>query len=271
MPSVVSGTVVSLILVIAGAVWALLMVSARRAALDSGTRRRFGLASGAYLVGWLVLAFVLGSNGIVQAAPSRAFPGLVFGIALLVITGAWLLNRSSVLKTVVASIPLPWLIGVQCYRVVGLIFLVLYSLDRMPGEFAIPAGWGDVAVGLTAPAIGYALYKGYRWSCLAAAGWNIFGLIDLIVAVTAGFLSSPGPFQTLALENPNVLITGFPLAAVPLYAVPLSILLHLAALKRLKLAARLSLDPAAKGTTLGRLAPQSCSLESSFARQQSCG
>jgi hypothetical protein len=38
----------------------------------------------------------------------------------------------------------------------------------------------------------------------------------------------------VALENPNLLITAFPLVLVPLYAVPLSVLLHLAALQRLK-------------------------------------
>lgn len=265
MPSVASGIVMSLILVIACTVWALLLFAARRAALDSGMRQRFGIASGAYLLGWPVLAFVLGCSGIFQATPSRAFPALAFSITVLVITGAWLLNRSAALQIVVASIPLPWLIGAQLYRVVGLTFLVLYSLDRMPGEFAIPAGWGDIAVGLAAPAIGYMLYRGYRWSCLAAVGWNVFGTIDLIVAVAVGFLSSPGPFQTLALENPNVLITGFPLVLVPLYAVPLSILLHLAALKRLKLAARASLDSATRRKNLGGMAIASCSVQSPLA------
>jgi hypothetical protein len=44
------------------------------------------------------------------------------------------------------------------------------------------------------------------------------------------------------LENPNVLITAFPLVLVPLYAVPLSILLHLTALKRLKVEVGASSD-----------------------------
>jgi hypothetical protein len=72
--------------------------------------------------------------------------------------------------------------------------------------------------------------------------WNVVGILDLVVAVATGFLSSPGPFQVLALENPNLLITTFPLVLVPLYAVPLSILLHLAALKRLKVAVGASSD-----------------------------
>jgi hypothetical protein len=78
-------------------------------------------------------------------------------------------------------------------------------------------------------------YKGCRWSRFAAVGWNIFGILDLVVAITMGFLSAPGPFQLLAFERPNVLTTVFPLVLVPTFAVPLSILLHIAALKRMKL------------------------------------
>jgi hypothetical protein len=242
MPSILAWTIGSSIVLIAVSVWALLTFYAQRSSLDSEARRRFSIASGAYVFGWLVLAFVLGAGGIFQATPSRAFPTLALAIALLILTGAWLLYRSSGLKTVLATIPLPWLVGVQLYRVLGLNFLVLYALGRMPGEFAIPAGWGDVAVGLAAPVVGYVLYQGYRWSCLAALSWNVVGILDLVVAVATGFLSSPGPFQALALENPNVLITAFPLVLVPLYAVPLSILLHLTALKRLKVEVGASSD-----------------------------
>jgi hypothetical protein len=240
MPSIIAWTIQSSIVLIAISVWALLMFHAQGSALGTESRRRFGIVSGMYLFGLLALAFVLGGSGIFQAAPSRAFPALALGIVLLIVTGAWLLSRSSSLKTVIAAIPLPWLVGVQLYRVLGINFLLLYSLGRLPGEFAIPAGWGDVAVGLAAPVVGYLLYKGYRWSCLAALGWNAVGILDLVVAVAMGFLSSPGPFQALALANPNMLITAFPLVLVPLYAVPLSILLHLTALKRLKVTVAVS-------------------------------
>jgi hypothetical protein len=219
---------------IACLVWELLMFYAQRSALDAEAQRRFGFASGAYLFGWLVLAFVLGDSGIFQATASKTFPALAAGIGLLIFIGVWLLARSSALQTVLAALPLPLLVSVQLYRALGVMFLLLYGLGRLPGEFAIPAGWGDIAVGLAAPIVGYLFHKGYRWSCLALLGWNVIGILDLVVAVATGFLSSPGPFQAVAFENPNMLITAFPLVLVPLYAVPLSVLLHLAALKRLK-------------------------------------
>jgi hypothetical protein len=65
-------------------------------------------------------------------------------------------------------------------------------------------------------------------------GWNLVGILDLAIAVTVGFLSSPGPFHVLAIKAPNELITAFPLVLVPIFAVPLSIALHFATLKRLR-------------------------------------
>jgi len=38
-------------------------------------------------------------------------------------------------------------VGVQVYRALGLIFLVLYAGGYLPGLFAWPAGVGDILVG----------------------------------------------------------------------------------------------------------------------------
>jgi hypothetical protein len=49
------------------------------------------------------------------------------------------------------AIPQSWLIGIQLYRVLGVIFRLLKAQGRLPSLFALPAGAGDVAVGLLAP------------------------------------------------------------------------------------------------------------------------
>ncbi|MGB6910986.1 MAG: hypothetical protein WBE01_14875, partial [Methyloceanibacter sp.] len=48
-----------------------------------------------------------------------------------------------------------------------------------------------------------------------------------------GFATSPSPFQ-LAAFQPNEIISIFPLVIIPTYLVPLSILLHLASLAKLR-------------------------------------
>jgi hypothetical protein len=99
------------------------------------------------------------------------------------------------------------LVAIQFYRVLGAVFLVLWAGGHLPGAFALPAGLGDVATGLAAPIVGYAIA---RWPDKQrdVAWWNAFGVADLVVAVTTGFLSSPGATQMLALDAPNRLITA---------------------------------------------------------------
>ena len=71
--------------------------------------------------------------------------------------------------------------ALQVWRVGGLFFLVEWARGHLPGGFALPAGIGDVLVGLTAPlvAAGLARHQGER----AFAWWNGLGLLDLVVAV----------------------------------------------------------------------------------------
>ena len=73
-----------------------------------------------------------------------------------------------------------------------------------------------------------------RGSAGLLRAWNMLGIADLVVAVTTGFLTSPSPLQLLALDRPNELISSWPLAMIPVFLVPLSLLLHLASLKKLR-------------------------------------
>jgi hypothetical protein len=119
-------------------------------------------------------------------------------------------------------------------RALGVIFLILYAAGKMPGLFAWPAGLGDVLVGVLAPVVGIAYRRGPRENPDLVSAWNLFGLADLVVAVTAGMLSSPSPFELFAFDLPNELISRFPLVLVPVFLVPVSVLLHLASLTKLR-------------------------------------
>jgi hypothetical protein len=63
--------------------------------------------------------------------------------------------------------------------------------------------------------------------------WNWLGISDLVVALATGFLSAPSRFQMFSLDAPDFLIGSFPLVMIPIFAVPLSILLHLASLTKM--------------------------------------
>jgi hypothetical protein len=196
-------------------------------------RTRPLLVSGALLGGWLALAYWLGATGFFLGSPTEAVPKVAFGLLVPIAGALAILGASKLARAIVAATPLHLLIAVQTYRIEGVVFLVMFAYGRMPGEFALPAGWGDLLIGASAPLVAW-LYRrdAIRWRGLALL-WNIVGVIDLLVAVGMGVLTAPGRFQQFALATPNTLITTFPLVLIPTFLVPLSLLLHGLSLWRL--------------------------------------
>jgi hypothetical protein len=211
-----------------------LRTAVSRAELPAREQRRGFWIGAALLVGWFFAALLASRLGFFQGTPTR-IPTVQFGLLLPIIAGVIFYWRSSALKRIIAGASQTLLVGTQFFRVEGMIFLILLVGGALPGVFALPAGTGDVAVGLAAPAVAFAFARGLRGSTGLARAWNLLGLADLAVAVTTGFLSSPSPIQKLAFDNPNTLITAFPLVIIPVFLVPLAVLLHLASLAKLGL------------------------------------
>jgi hypothetical protein len=184
------------------------------------------MVAGTFVGTWLALAFWLGARGFFHGSPAEVVPNVAFGLGVPLAVALAILASSKLARDIVAATPQHLLIGVQLYRIEGAVFLIMFASGRMPGEFALPAGWGDVLIGVSAPVVAW-LYRrdAIRWRGLALL-WNVAGLTDLIVAVAMGVLTAPGRFQQFALDAPNSLITEFPLVLIPTFLVPLSILLH---------------------------------------------
>ncbi len=195
------------------------------------TRATVGIM--ALLSVWFVAELLLSTYGFFRTASFR-IPTIQYGLLIPIVVGLILFWRWPLLKRAVEAVPQEWLVGVQLYRVEGLLFLVVFALGLAPAEFALPAGFGDIAVGLLAPiaAIVYARRRGNAAGLVRA--WNFLGLADLTVALTTGFLSAPSQLQRLAFDRPNTLIGAFPLVIIPVFLVPLSILFHLASLYKLR-------------------------------------
>jgi len=111
----------------------------------------------------------------------------------------------------------------QTYRMAGAMFLYpFFYYGIVPAGFAIPAAVGDFLTGLLAPVIARAVARrtphAWRW----AVAWNVFGILDLIVAPAAALLTDA---QVLGL---------YPLSLVPLFiGPPLGILTHVFSLRNL--------------------------------------
>ena len=130
--------------------------------------------------------------------------------------------------------PAALLVLAQVYRVAGGIVLVLWVDGRMPWQFALPAGIGDVATASAAVAVAALLARNASGAYRATYAWCLFGIADIVVATVTGAITSPAAAHLLAIEPPNVLIASYPLIMHPFYGVPLALMLHGLVLWRLR-------------------------------------
>jgi hypothetical protein len=105
---------------------------------------------------------------------------------------------------------------------------------RLPWQFALPAGTGDVATGIVAVVVAAQLAQNAIGARRATYAWSFFGIADLVVAITMGAMTSPGQPHLLAFDAPNLLMTAYPLVMVPTFGVPLALMLHGLVLWRLR-------------------------------------
>jgi hypothetical protein len=115
----------------------------------------------------------------------------------------------------------------QIGRIFGGVFLILYAQGVLPGIFALPAGWGDVAIALTAPLMAWMLVAKSRLRLGILVLWNVLGLLDLIVAISLGILTSQSTLGVLAGTTTSALVVAFPLSLIPTFLVPFYFILHL--------------------------------------------
>ncbi|HET6437945.1 MAG TPA: hypothetical protein VFG59_07785 [Anaeromyxobacter sp.] len=224
---------------------AILNALASRTAPAPRARRAPWLVGG-YLSLWLAVALISAdAANFPQPRPLvRLLLAAVVGFGPLVLALALLLG-SKTLQTLNSSMDPAWLVRLQVYRMGGLVFLFPFlAYGVVPAGFAWPAATGDFLTGFAALFVGWALARRRPGARGWAIAWNVFGILDLIVAPTAAILSSTD------------VTTQYPLALIPLFVgPPVGILTHVCSLRNLatvagRQATRHALSPAeALGTT----------------------
>lgn len=187
------------------------------------------------LVVWFLLALAGSLHGDFDSEPQPPIP---LGLAAVVPVAAFAIcyATSAAFRHFVLSLDLRLLTLAQTWRVGGLVFVVLYLLGKLPGTFALPAGWGDFAIGITAPAVAW--YGRPPFPRKAFVAWNVLGSLDLVLAVTLGVLASATPVGVLAGDVTTRPMGQFPLSLIPTFFVPLLLIFHLIALIRVRQSAR---------------------------------
>jgi hypothetical protein len=228
-------TTVSTVAVIADAALAAVLVAGvAYAARRLGRPAVLWIGAGGVLA-WFGLAFTLAHQGVFETDPTTTMPPAIApAIAIPTLLGCALLALAPA-RRAIDRVPLHWLVGLQTYRVAGVVFLIAWLQDDVPPQFALPAGIGDMLVGIAAPLVALSLVRG--GAALAKTrvlAWCALGILDLVVAVALGLLSAPSTVQQLALNDPNAAITTYPLVLIPIFAVPVSIVLHVYVIARLR-------------------------------------
>jgi len=225
----IAGVIVMLSTLLVGARYA-----ATRLALPGGARTRLLLGAALFFGAWAAIMTTFAVNGSFIGSRDAHVPPVAYGLVLPMLAALVAIASSPTVRAALRVIPERLLVGVQLYRVLGGVFLVLLAQGRMPREFALPAGVGDIGVGVAALLLALTHDPRARWWRSAAIAWNVIGITDLVVAVTTGVLTAPGRLQHLAFDTPNAIIATFPYVLIPTVLVPISLLLHGASLYRLR-------------------------------------
>ena len=229
--------VVVVVVIVATAIVACVGASrAARSLFDARKAARISFLFGAGLASWLALAFLIVFLPRPENAPATVGAVIVLAWNLALTTfGYGLRFFSGTYREVVDRIPQQLLLAFQSYRLVGATFLPLMAMGILPAFFAVPAGVGDVIAGLAALGAAYVFAKRFAGAWSAALTTNLVGILDFTVALGAGSRLLAAPLQAVfgGVLAPTGLLSVFPLGLIPLFVVPLGLIVHLHSLTKL--------------------------------------
>jgi hypothetical protein len=182
--------------------------------------KNYGKLTFGLVVGWFISVLSASALHLFKNDSNRF--GLAVAIAALtpiVVFSLWF-AASERFRMFALSLNPRILTSAHSWRIVGFSFALLEARGVLPGIFALPAGYGDMAVGATASFVAWKLANPSHRNSFVL--WQVLGIADLVMAVslgtTAGLLSPHGPAM--------VAMTVLPLSLVPAFFVPLFVIFH---------------------------------------------
>ncbi len=193
-------------------------------------RRRIRLAVALTLVAWFLLVISFGAGGAFTRPPGKPPLPIAIGVAApLLLFFAWM-QLSPAFREFVLSLDLRLIAAIQAWRFAGLGFVFLYAYNVLPAVSSLPAGLGDMAIGLAAPWMVLGLVRDPGFATRAPfMRWNLLGILDLVIAVGLG--ASSAMFATgVPGEISSARMATLPLLLIPAFLVPFFLMLHTSAL-----------------------------------------
>jgi len=182
---------------------------------------KYAKLSAGLLAAWFVFSLISSALHLYRNAPDT--PPIALGLAVVtpvLLFLVWFASSAAFRQFILSLSPLT-LTLVHTVRLAGLVFLALATYKILPTFFAWSAGWGDIAIGVTAPFAALRLAnpahrKGFIF-------WQILGIYDLVQALALGTLA--GVIDPHGI--PTTPMTVLPMSYISTFAVPLFLILHI--------------------------------------------
>lgn len=182
---------------------------------------KYGKLTAGLIAAWFIFAVAAAAAHLFENAYGRlALPVALAATTPILIFLLWFATSAGFRQFLLSLDPRA-LTLVHSWRTVGFTFVALTTYGLLPALFAMPAGWGDIAIGLTAPLVAMRLARPEHKSAFVV--WQVLGILDLVAAVVLGTtarLISPASTSMAAM-------TALPLSLIPTFGVPLLMILHI--------------------------------------------
>jgi hypothetical protein len=165
---------------------------------------------------WLALACAAGISGRVATLTPPQPQLVIVALSVLLVLSGWVLPG---MRAWLAQVNLRGFVAFHVTRFVGIVFLMMSARGELSSEWALPAGWGDIAVAAGALVIAVALPRPDSRPDIVRL-WNLVGLIDIVVVVATA--------ARIGMHDPRALapLLRFPMSLVPTFIVPVVFATH---------------------------------------------
>lgn len=187
-----------------------------------------------FVLGWTALQVALGLAGFYQDTVSLPPRTMVLAVLPTVIGIVVLFNTASG-RAAVDRLDLRTLTWLHLIRIpVEVVLWLLVHRQLLSESMSVGGTNFDVLSGLSAPVVALLAFRNGQVNRRLLRIWNWICLLLLANVVITASLAIPSPIQQHSFDQPNIAVLYFPFNLLPSVVVPLVLLAHLAALRRLR-------------------------------------
>lgn len=191
------------------------------------TNKTYAKLTAGLITAWFTFCISASALHLFKTGASRPPLPLLLAVVIPVLLFFVWYRSSTSFREFVLSLNPRTLTNIQSWRIVGFVFLALYTYRILPGFLALPAGWGDIAIGASALFVATKLADPNHKTSFVV--WQWLGIADLVSAISLGGLARfiAPPDLVTANGITATPMTVLPLSVIPTFAVPLLLIIHI--------------------------------------------